>query len=131
MNEEVKETVTTQTSLHNANAPAFTQKATTSQTTEYMVYFLFGLLEALLVFRFFFKVLGASSASGIVQFIYKATNIFVLPFEGIFGRSINNGIANTSVFESATLISIAFYGLLAFGIVRLVIILSGQKQELT
>jgi glucan phosphoethanolaminetransferase (alkaline phosphatase superfamily) len=129
MDEQIKETVTTQTSGTNVSSRPTEPQATTSQTTEYLIYFIFGLLEAFLVFRFFFKILGASSVSGFVQFVYKTTNLFIMPFEGIFGKALSQGIESTSVFEPATLLSIVFYGLLAMGIVKLVMILSGKKQD--
>jgi len=131
MNEQIKETVTTQTTGSNVSARPTEPQATTFQTTEYLIYFIFGILDALLIFRFFFKILGASSVSGFVQFVYKTTNLFIMPFEGIFGKALNEGLESTSVFEPATLLAIVFYGLLAMGIVKLVLILSGQKQDQT
>ena len=106
-------------------------KATSFQTVGYLVYFLFGALEILLAFRLLLKLAGASPLSAFVGFIYGLTGIFILPFEGIFRRGTAQGIETTSVFEPATLVSIIVYATLAWGIVKLVRILSGEQQKIT
>jgi hypothetical protein len=53
-----------------------------------------------------------------------------MPFEGIFRKASLEGTEITSVFEPATLLSIAVYALVGWGIVKLIVILSGEKQEL-
>jgi len=103
--------------------------ATSSQTVEYLIYFLLGLLEILLAFRFFFKLTGANLSSAFVKMIYNLTGIFILPFEGIFRREYAQGVETTSVLEPSTLTAIIVYAVLAWGIVKLVQILSGKKQE--
>ena len=60
--------------------------ASNAQTVEYLIYFLFGILEVLLAFRLIFKLTGASLSSAFVGLIYGLTGIFILPFEGIFRR---------------------------------------------
>lgn len=103
-------------------------EATGSQTIEYLVYFFFGALEILLIFRLIFKLLGAGLSSSFVGFIYGLTGIFILPFEGIFRRWSGQGAETTSVLEPSTIVAIAVYAVLAWGIVRLVRIFSGKKQ---
>ena len=49
----------------------------------YLVYYLAGVLDILLAFRFFFLLIGASTASGFVSLIYTLTNGVAAPFEGI------------------------------------------------
>lgn len=102
--------------------------ATNSQTTEYLVYFFFGVLEILLAFRLVLKLMGASLASAFVGFIYGLTGFFILPFEGIFRRGFTQGLETTSVLEPSTLVAIIVYAVLALGIVKLVRIFSGEKQ---
>lgn len=120
MTESIKETVTTQD--HKV-------KASSSQTLEYVIYFLFGLLEVLLVFRLIFKLTGANPSSDFVGLIYTLTGIFILPFEEIFRRGFAQGVETTSVLEPSTLVAIIVYGVLAWGIVKLVRIVSGEKAE--
>ena len=91
-------------------------------------YFFFGAAETLLAFRLILKLLGASPASGFVDFIYGVTGIFIAPFEGIFRTAVSQGIETRSVLEPATIVAIVVYTVVAWGIVELVRISSGEKQ---
>lgn len=102
--------------------------ATNTQTTEYLIYFIFGLIEILLAFRLVFKLAGANPVSGFVNFIYALTDLFVSPFTGIFSRATTTGVETTAVFEPETLVALVVYALLSWGIVKLVHIVSGEKQ---
>ncbi len=101
---------------------------TTSQTTEYIIYFLFGVLETLLAFRLIFKLAGASHTSSFVNIMYAVTGIFILPFEGIFHKVVNQGIETSSIMEPSTLVALVVYAILSFGMVKLVSVLSREKQ---
>ena len=125
MAEIVRETVTTQEDNTNTDK----RGATSSQTIEYLIYFLFGLLEVLLAFRLIFKLAGASTSSAFVGLIYGVTGIFILPFEGIFRRGFTQGLETTSVLEPSTLVAIIVYAVLAWGIVKLISIFSGERRE--
>jgi len=130
MTEIIKETVTTKDSgvkvvLPNSNEV----EATEYQTIEYLIYFFFGVVETLLGFRFVLKLMGASLLSGFVTFIYGITGIFILPFEGIFRRGFSEGLETTSVIEPATVVAVIVYIIVAWGIVRLLRIFSGEKQQ--
>lgn len=103
--------------------------ATTAQTVEYLIYFFFGLIEMLLVFRLVFKLAGASTISAVVNFIYGVTGMFILPFEGIFSRGTTQGLETTAVLEPAILVALVVYAFAAWGIVMLVRIFSGEKQN--
>ena len=48
--------------------------ATITQTLEYLIYFVFALLEIILTFRFILKLLGADASGEFVNFIYKSTD---------------------------------------------------------
>jgi hypothetical protein len=129
MAEIVKEKVTTQTQGPvAARTTELKSVATASQTVEYVVYFIFGALEVLLVFRLILKLMGASSASGFVNFIYGLTGLFILPFEGIFRKAVSQGIETASVLEPSTIVAIVVYAVLAWGVVMLVRILSRERQ---
>jgi hypothetical protein len=135
MAEISKETITTQGNNINPVVNTTTRNtsvkstATSSQTVERLIYFLFGAVEILLAFRLVLKLAGASIASGFVSIIYGLSGIFILPFEGIFRRWFSQGVETTSVFEPSTLVAIAVYAILAWGIVKLVRIFSGEKQQ--
>lgn len=133
MAEIIKETVVnkgnTTTPVVNTTIKSVKNEASKSQTIEYIIYFLFGLLEILLAFRLVLKLTGANPVSGFVSFIYGLTQIFVLPFLGIFRQTTTQGLETTAVLEPATLVAAVVYGVLAWGIVMLVRIFSGEKQE--
>ena len=135
MAEISQETVTTQGNNVNPVVNTTTKNtsvkstATSSQTVEYLVYFFFGALEILLAFRLILKLTGASISSAFVGLIYGLTGIFILPFEGIFRRGYTQGIETTSVLEPSTLVAIIVYAVLAWGIVKLLRILSGEQQQ--
>jgi hypothetical protein len=103
--------------------------ATNTETYEYLVYYFFGFLEILLAFRLILKIAGASLTSGFVRLVYTLTGVFTMPFEGIFRRGVAPGIEATSVFEPATVVALIVYILIAWGIVKLVRISSGEQQE--
>lgn len=125
MPEVIKETVITKA---DSGSVVVADEASSSQTLEYLIYFLFGILEVLLAFRLVLKLLGASTASGFVRFVYGFTRIFIFPFEGIFHRAVSEGIETASVLEPSTIVAIIVYALIAWGIVVLVRVLSGQTQ---
>ncbi len=129
MAEIIKETFRTQgNNKRNVIQPTKVE-ATSSQTIEYLIYFVFGALDILLAFRLVLKLMGASLSSGFVDFIYAITGIFIMPFEGIFRRGFAQGVETTSVLEPATLVALVVYIILAWGIVKLVRITSGEKQN--
>ena len=129
MTEIVKESVTTQNEGPKEAVTTETKSvASSTQTIEYLIYFFFGALEILLTFRLVLKLMGASMASGFVGLIYGLSGIFILPFEGIFRRGTTQGIETTAVLEPSTLVAIIVYAILAWGIVKLVQIISGEKQ---
>jgi hypothetical protein len=101
-------------------------EASSFQTVEYLIYFFFGALEILLALRLVLRVLGAAVNNGFVNGIYGITKFFMSPFEGIFSRSYAQGMETTSVLEPATIIAIIIYALVAWGIVKLVRISSGE-----
>lgn len=84
------------------------------------IYYALGVLEVLLAFRFIFKLLGANPISGFVIFLYSITNIFTAPFSGIFESVTTGGLSVQSVFEPGSLIAMLVYGIIAWGIVKLI-----------
>jgi len=85
-----------------------------------LVYYVLGVLETLLAFRFIFKFLGANPGSTFVSFIYTISEVFLAPFSGIFRSAVNSGIETKSVLEPKTIIAMIVYALIAYGIVRLI-----------
>ena len=130
METHTEETVTTEKNNTGQSTRKPTRReATGSQTTAYIVYFIFGVLDVLLAFRLVLRLLGANPVSSFVNFIYNLSAAFIWPFQGIFHTAVTAGAETTAVFEPATLIAIIVYAIVAWGIVKLIIILSGAKEE--
>jgi hypothetical protein len=92
------------------------RRASAAVRAKQVIYFIFGVIEALLALRFVLLALGANQGSPFVDLIYAVSRPFVLPFLGIFGEP---AIGN-SVFEWSSLVAIVVYMLLAYGLARLV-----------
>lgn len=83
-----------------------------------IVWYIVGLLEVLLLFRFVLKLLGANPVAGFTDFIYTVTHIFAAPFLNVFRITKVEG----SIFEWTTLLAMFVYWLIAVGIVKLFLI---------
>ncbi len=100
------------------------ETAYTSSTTKplyrgtQIVWYVLGLLEVLLAFRFVLKLLGANSVAGFTSFIYGITNIFAAPFLNVFRITAIEG----SIFEWTTLLAMIVYWIVAVGIIRIFLI---------
>ena len=100
---------------------------TSSQTAMYLTYFISGVLETMLLFRFMFKLTGANPSSGFVSFIYGLTQMLILPFRGIFPVATTEGAVAMGVFEPQTIVVMVVYSVLAWGVVQFIGILSRQS----
>lgn len=80
-----------------------------------VVWYLLGLVEALLAFRLVLKMLGANPGAGFTNFIYSVTYPFTAPFLSVFRVTQ----VNVSVFEWTTLLAMFVYWAVAVGIIRI------------
>jgi uncharacterized protein YggT (Ycf19 family) len=80
------------------------------------VWYILGIIEALLAFRFIFKLLGANPGAGFTSFIYNVTYPFAQPFRYVFN---NSSVVDGSVFEWTTLLAMAVYWIIALAIIKL------------
>jgi len=93
----------------------------TSQSTKplyrgtQVVWYILGIIEALLAFRFVLKLLGANPNAGFSEFIYGVTHVFAAPFLAVFQRTQVQG----SIFEWSTLLAMLVYWMIALGIIKL------------
>lgn len=94
-----------------------------------LVFFVVGVIEILLVFRFILKVFGANPLSGFVWFIYTISGIFEAPFRGIFRTTASQGIETTSIIEPSTIVAIFVYFVIALGITQLIRLLTKTNSE--
>jgi len=94
-----------------------------------IIYFILGLIEVILGFRFVFKLLGANPLNSVVSFIYSISDVLVAPFFDIFRTVVTEGIEVVSVFEPATLVAMLVYVIIAWAIVRVIeIFVNGNRQ---
>lgn len=90
---------------------------TGTSTAERVVYYILGILMAVLAFRFVLSLLGANRDNVFAGLIYGISYPFVAPFFGLFGYRVQYGVSR---FEIETLVAMAVYALLAYGIVKLI-----------
>jgi hypothetical protein len=116
-------------------APAYTDTGTAATETDpdaenihgkhlavRIIWFIDGVLMAILGLRFLLALFGGNAASGFVSFIYTVSQPFVAPFFGAFGYSANSYVAGHSYFEGYTLLAMLVYSLIAWGITKLITI---------
>ena len=84
-----------------------------SPLAEY-VWYAAGLVDTILVLRLIFLALGAAK-TGVAAFLYKVSGPLVAPFTGIF-RSPSS---ETGYLDSAAVLAVIIYTLIAWGIVSL------------
>lgn len=80
-----------------------------------IVWYLTGIVEILLALRFILKLLGANSYASFTDFIYMLTEPLSKPFLAVLNGSQMQG----SYFEWATILAMAVYALIGWGIVKL------------
>lgn len=82
-----------------------------------IVWYLVGLIEVLLAFRFLLKLFGANAEAGFTTFIYIISGPLVIPFSSVFRMSRVEG----SLFEWTSLLAMLVYGLIGWGITKLLL----------
>jgi hypothetical protein len=80
-----------------------------------IVWYIFGIVEVLLAFRFFLKLLGANPIAGFSHFIYAITYVFAAPFLNVFRVSLVEG----NIFEWTTLLAMLVYWVVVMSIINL------------
>ncbi|HVW22947.1 MAG TPA: hypothetical protein VHB51_00455 [Candidatus Saccharimonadales bacterium] len=108
-------------------APAATTTGAARQTTVVhpgpgivaarAIWWIAGVILVLLGFRFVLALLGANPSNGFANFIYTTSHPFVAPFFGLFSYDTRLGVSR---FEIYTLIAMAVYAVIAWGLARLV-----------
>ena len=74
------------------------------------------LLEVLLGLRFVLKLIAANPDSGFAAFMYGITGPFIAPFAGLIGTPTSGG----TILEVTTLIAMAVYALVFWGVVSVI-----------
>lgn len=89
-----------------------------------IVYYVGGVIIALIFIRLLLQLLGANQGSDFVGFIYSLSGVFVAPFYGIFGEPT----FGQSHFETSALVAIVVYALLTVGIAKLIALARPQDE---
>lgn len=85
-----------------------------------IVWFVAGVLLAVLAVRFLLSLLGANTTNAFANFIYDISHPFVAPFFNLFHYNVVQ--YGVSRFEVYTLVAMLVYGLVAAGIAYLLTI---------
>ncbi len=81
-----------------------------------IIWYVAGVLLVLLAFRFVLALMAANPNSGFANFIYNTSHPFVAPFFNLFGYNLQYGVSR---FETYTLVAMAVYAIVAWGLARL------------
>lgn len=90
-----------------------------------VVYYLVGIIVALLALRIVLLLLAANQGAGFVDFIYALSGFFAMPFYGIFNYQPTYG---ESVFELSSVVAIVVYALVALGLGKLFTLTKGRDD---
>ena len=92
-----------------------------------IIWTILGILEVLLALRFGLKLIGANPESGFAVFMYGLTGVFTAPFTGLVATWVSGEI----VLEVTTLIAMAIYALIFWGVVRITPIIVDRPRART
>ena len=87
------------------------------------VYLMVTIVEILLAFRLGLRLLGASTSSPFVNFVYQLSYPFVYPFFGVFNTNLSYGAARL---ETETLVAMAVYAVVGYIIIALFRVARGR-----
>ena len=90
-----------------------------------VIWWIAGVIIALLALRIILLLLAANQGSPFVDFIYGLSGIFAWPFYGIFGYTPAYG---QSVLEISSIFAIIVYALIAWGLAKLATIGSNRTD---
>jgi|SRR5579872_7395945 len=77
----------------------------------YIVDLVFGIIEFLLIIRFFLRLLNANPSSTFVSWIYDNTTGLLHPFEGALPTTVLHG---QFIVEFSTLLALVVYGFIGY-----------------
>jgi hypothetical protein len=92
-----------------------------------VVWWIVGFIDILIAIRFVLKLFGANTTAAFVRFMYDLTWPLVAPFHGIF----NTAQEGRSILEPESLVAIAIYSLIGWGIVSLIRLINRPHSTTT
>ncbi|OYX42384.1 hypothetical protein B7Y94_03645 [Candidatus Saccharibacteria bacterium 32-49-12] len=129
MDEEQRTTEVRTTEVQDG--PTNVQRQTVSQArvsdgavvAQRIVWYVAGFIMVFLALRLILLLLGANQGNLFVDLVYAIGGFFAAPFSGIFGSPTYGEF----FFDTASLVAIVVYGLLAWGIAKL-FTLNGARE---
>lgn len=108
------------------------QRRTVSRTTQTsgvvvaqrVVWFFAGFIIVFLALRVLLLLLAANQGNFFVDFVYAVGGFFAAPFVGIFGSPTYGQV----YFDTASVVGIVVYALLAWGLVKLITLTRPQEE---
>ena len=91
-----------------------------------VIWYVAGVIIVLLALRVVLLLLAANQGSGFVDFVYSLSNFFAMPFYGIFSYEPSYG--KSVVFEISSVVAIAIYALIAWGLAKLITLARPQDE---
>jgi YGGT family len=116
---------TTDHSLTTAYDPYAGRRANSTRLVQ-AVYLVFGVIEGLLLIRFFLRALAANADAGFAQAIYAVTGVLVGPFIGLFGTP---QIATGAALEVSTLVALIVYAAIGWLLARAAWLIFGESRS--
>ncbi len=93
---------------------------------ENLIYFIFGGIALLIALRVLLKAIGANPDNGFTNLIYRLSHLFVAPFASMFDPI---ALGTNAVFEVASVLAIIIYLIVAWLLVRLMILLFNRPAS--
>jgi YggT family protein len=115
---------TTDHSVTTAYDPYAGRRANSTRVVQ-TIYLIFGLIEGLLLIRFFLRALGANSDAGFAQAVYGITGALLGPFTGLFGTP---QIATGAALEVTTLVALIVYAGIGWLVARAAWLMFGESR---
>lgn len=101
------------------------KEISTSVVLQRIIYYVTGVIVALLVFRIVLLLLAANQGSPFVDFIYSLSGFFAWPFYGIFSYQPAYG---QSIFEISSVVAVLVYALVAVGLAKLLTLNTSRDE---
>jgi uncharacterized protein YggT (Ycf19 family) len=117
--------VTPVTTSSTSRTAVHTEGSSTNRIIQ-IIWWVVGFIDVLIAIRFLLKLFGANPAP-FVRFMYDLTWPLVAPFHGIF----NTAQEGRSILEPESLVAMAIYALIGWGIVSLIRLMSRPRSSTT
>jgi len=92
-----------------------------------VVWLLFGIIETVLAIRFILRLLAANPDAPFAAFMYSVSDVFLLPFAGLFATPRSGG----AVLDLNAIVGIVVYMLVAWLVAKLVWLMAGETRSAT